>query len=189
MFNKKKKRLKAVHGAAQNELTGVERTFGKDDLIVTKTDLKGHIVYTNRLFCDLAGYTEEELLGAPHNIIRHPHMPRCIFKLLWDTISSGKEIFAYVVNRSRNGDHYWVVAHVTPSFDSAGRINGYHSNRRVANPALIKDVITPLYQKLKKEEDRHDNPKAAAAAGVAMLTNMLEEKGQRYDEFIFALLH
>jgi PAS domain S-box-containing protein len=100
---------KAVH------LTGVERTFVENEIIVSKTDLKGRITYANDVFIKLAGFTETELLGQPHSIIRHPEMPRCVFKLLWDTIAEGGEIFAYVVNRSKNGDHYWVFAHVTPT--------------------------------------------------------------------------
>lgn len=90
--------------------TGVERRFGEDELIVTKTDLKGRITYCNEVFVRMSGYTEQECLGEPHNIIRHPDMPRCVFKLLWDTIQGGQEIFAYVLNLSKNGDHYWVLA-------------------------------------------------------------------------------
>ena len=101
-------------------VTGTERFFQPDEIIVSKTDLKGAITYANRLFLSLADYTEQEVLDAPHSIVRHPEMPRCIFKLLWGTIQSGNEIFAYVMNRSKNGDHYWVLAHVTPSYDASG---------------------------------------------------------------------
>lgn len=176
-----------IDRAAPRSLTGIERTFGPDDIIVTKTDLKGHITYANRLFCELAGYTEAEALGAPHHIIRHPHMPRCVFKLLWDTIQAGREIFAYVVNRSSNGDHYWVLAHVTPSYDVNGKITGYHSNRRVADKQTLHQVVIPLYETLRAEEAKHDNPKHAAAAGVAMLESILAKKGLSYDEFVFSL--
>ena len=94
--------------------TGVAREFGKDELIVTKTDLKGRILYANRLFVELSGYPEHEVVGRPHSMVRHPDMPRCIFELLWRSIQAGEEIFAYVKNLSANGDHYWVFAHVTP---------------------------------------------------------------------------
>jgi PAS domain S-box len=104
-------------------LTGVERTFGTDEIIVSKTDPKGRIIYANEVFLRLAGYAESEIIGQPHSIIRHPDMPRCVFKLLWDTVQSGNEIFAYVVNRSKNGDHYWVLAHVTPTFDGQGNMS------------------------------------------------------------------
>ena len=72
--------------------TGVERTFDREEIIVSKTDLTGNITYANDVFIRMAGYTEEELLGAPHSIIRHPDMPRAVFQLLWDTIGSGEEI-------------------------------------------------------------------------------------------------
>ena len=75
-------------------LTGVERHFDDDEIIVSKTDLKGRITYGNRVFFRLAGYTEKECLGQPHSLIRHPEMPRCIFKLLWDTVEDKQEIFA-----------------------------------------------------------------------------------------------
>ena len=107
-----------------NQLTGIERTFRPDEIIVTKTDLKGRITYANELFCRIAGYTHDEVMGAPHCIIRHPEMPHGVFKLLWDTIEAGQEIFAYVINRAANGDHYWVLAHVTPSFGEDGKVNG-----------------------------------------------------------------
>jgi PAS domain S-box-containing protein len=89
------------------------------------------ITYANETFLKIAGYTEDEILGQPHNIIRHPDMPRCVFKLLWDTLEMKHEIFAYVKNMAKNGDFYWVFAHVTPTFNEHGTVIGYHSNRRV----------------------------------------------------------
>lgn len=169
-----------------SSLTGVERTVSEDEIIVSKTDLRGHITYANDVFCRLAGFSEAELLGQPHNIVRHPGMPGCVFKLLWDTVRGGREIFAYVVNRSRNGDHYWVFAHVTPSRDHEGRIVGFHSNRR----ALYSDAlpkVKALYGELLAEESRHAVRTAAVAASEALLRSRLEQRGQTYDEFIFSL--
>ena len=117
--------------AVARTLTGVEQTFADDEIIVSKTDTSGRITYANDVFLRICGYREDELLDQPHSMIRHPDMPRAVFKLLWDRISSGGEIFAFVVNCCRNGDHYWVLAHVTPDFDEAGRIVGYHSSRRL----------------------------------------------------------
>lgn len=168
-------------------LTGKERTFSKDDIIVSKTDLKGRITYANRIFIDLSGYTEPELIGTAHSILRHPDMPRCVFKLLWDTLGAKKEIFAYVINRCKNGDHYWVFAHVTPSFNSKGEVVGYHSNRRVPNMKIVTEVIKPLYAALLAEEARHNNAKEGMLAGFNMLVKILKDKGIGYDEFIFSL--
>jgi hypothetical protein len=79
-------------------------------------------------------------------------MPRYIFKLLWDTLQNGQAIFSYVINRSKNGDHYWVLAHVTPSLDEAGNITSYHSNRRVPDRKILTETIIPLYAQLLAEE-------------------------------------
>ena len=167
--------------------TGVERFFDKDEIIVSKTDLKGRLIYTNRVFMRIAGYEEKELLGKQHSIIRHPDMPRCVFKLLWNTIEAKKEIFAYVINICKNGDHYWVLAHVTPSLNSSGNIIGYHSNRRLPAKKVLKNTIIPLYKQLLKEENRHKNRKDGMNSSFQMLLDILKEKGVGYDEFIFSL--
>ena len=78
----------------RTQLTGHERTFAPDEFIVSKTDVKGHITYANEVFLRISGFDEEEVIGAPHSLVRHPDMPRCVFKLLWETIQAKKEIFA-----------------------------------------------------------------------------------------------
>lgn len=171
---------------SSTDLTGVERTFADDEIIVSKTDIKGRLVYANNTFLEVADYTEAEVIGQPHSMIRHPDMPRCVFKLLWDSISAGKEIFAYVVNRTKFGDHYWVLAHVTPTLDADGTIRGYHSNRRVPDAKAL-DVIKPLYAELKTEEDRHSNRKDGMMAGYNLLLDKLLKTGMEYDEFILSL--
>jgi len=167
--------------------TGKELFFDKDEIIVSKTNTKGHITYANDVFISLAGYTEKEVIGSPHSLVRHPDMPRCIFKLLWDQLENKKEIFAYVVNMSKNGDHYWVLAHVTPTIDSSGTITSYHSNRRVPKSGVINDVIVPLYKTLIKEEKKHKNRKDGMNSSFELLGKILEEKGISYDEFILSI--
>ncbi len=166
--------------------TQTERTFGDDEIIVSKTDTKGRILYANDVFCRVGQYAERELIGQPHSILRHPDMPRCVFQLLWEAITNGREIFAYVKNLAKSGDYYWVLAHVTPSYDKAGHIEGYHSNRRRPDAAAIRQ-IAPLYQALLEEERRHADRKQGQAAGVALLQKRLAERGQSYDEFVFTL--
>jgi PAS domain S-box-containing protein len=168
-------------------LTGIERKFRDDEVIVSKTDLKGRITYANDVFLKIAGLTETETLGQPHSLIRHPDMPRCVFQLLWDTLQSGREIFAYVINRAMSGDYYWVNAHVTPSFDDQGQIIGYHSNRRVPNQAVLNAEIIPLYHALLEEEKRHPNRKTGMQSGMAMFGDLLTKNGVEYDEFICTL--
>ena len=166
--------------------TGIERFFAEDDIIVSKTDLKGHITYANQVFQDVSGFSEDEIIGQPHNLIRHPEMPRCVFKLLWDTIADGREIFAYVVNLCKNGDHYWVLAHVTPTFDASNQIIGYHSNRRVPEKSAVQ-AVTQLYAGLLAEEKRHDNKQSAMEASTQILGAALAEQNTEYDEFVFSL--
>ena len=166
--------------------SGREITFDEHEIIVSKTDTRGIITYANDVFERVSGYTEAELVGQPHNLIRHPDMPACVFQLLWDTIGSGKEIFAYVLNQARNGDGYWVFAHVTPSYDSGGRIVGYHSNRRVPYPDALPKVRA-LYAALLNEERRHSSPKAGIEAGVRMVVQQLTSAGVSYDQFVFSL--
>ena len=175
---------------AQNRRTptGREITFSTNDLIVSKTDIKGRLTYVNEVFTAIAGYKESELIGQPHSIIRHPEMPRCVFKLLWEHIQSGKEIFAYVNNMAFNGDHYWVFAHVTPSLDADNNIIGYHSSRRVPEKSAV-NIVAPLYKTLLAEEHRHgENHKAGLDASYQMLLKTVSDSAHKtYDRFIFAI--
>ncbi len=166
--------------------TGIERTFDEEEIIVSKTNRQGKITYANDVFLKISGYTEHEVIGQPHSLIRHPDMPRCVFKLLWDTIDSGKEIFAYVINMAKSGDHYWVLAHVTPTFGRSGEIIGHHSNRRTPDrKALAK--IEPLYRQLLEEERKHAAKGDQIASSTNVLKAMLERSGMSYDELMFAL--
>lgn len=138
------------------------------------------------MFCRVAGYSEQELLGAPHSLIRHPDMPRAVFELIWSTIASGREIFGYVVNLARNGDHYWVFAHVTPTFDAAGKIVAYHSNRRVPTRRGV-ETMKSLYATLRAEEMKHPRgPQGMRAAGD-LLRATLAARGVTYEQFVFSL--
>ncbi|WP_051609840.1 PAS domain-containing protein [Terasakiella pusilla] len=168
------------------KIPGKEKTFSVDDIIVSKTDKKGIITYANDIFLQIADYKEHEVIGKPHNVIRHSHMPRCIFKLLWDTVSSGEELFAYVLNRTKYDDYYWVLAHVTPTFDSNREIIGYHSNRRVPNPEAIK-IIAPLYRHLKRMEDSQATTKQGLVESFNILTRLMKEQEMRYDMFMYKL--
>lgn len=166
--------------------TGREAPFAEHELIVSKTDLRGRITYCNDVFLRVSGYAEDEMLGAPHSIIRHPDMPRSVFKLMWDTIQAKGEIFAYVVNLARTGDHYWVLAHVTPSLAPDGTILGYHSNRRKPKPAAVRSAID-LYRELKAAEDAPANRRDGLAAGTERLDAILTSQGMPYDRFVLSL--
>lgn len=158
-----------------------EITFGEEEFIVSKTDLSGKITYGNALFIKMSGYDEFELLGQPHNILRHEDMPAIVFKLLWNRIKAGKEIFAYVKNKTKNGDYYWVFAHATPSFNTNREITNFHSVRRKPSEKAL-NVIKPLYATLLQHEKR-----GGISASETALNQILKEKGMSYDEFIFSL--
>lgn len=126
-------------------------------------------------------------MGQPHSIIRHPDMPRAVFKLLWDTIMEGREIFAYVKNMAKTGNYYWVFAHVTPSYDKNRTIVDFHSNRRVPDPKIVASTIVPLYAAVLKEERQHQNGQKALAAGFDFLVDFLKSQNTSYDALIFSL--
>ncbi|MEA2092090.1 MAG: PAS domain-containing protein [Campylobacterota bacterium] len=153
----------------------------EDDFIVSKTDLKGQITYVNKIFMDMAEYTEEELLGKAHNIVRHPDMPKAVFKYLWETVQKKEEVFAYIINKTKNGNAYWVYANVTPSLTTKGNTIGYYSVRRKPNPKAL-EIIIPLYKKMVEVEKSR-----GIDASFKVLTDILEEKGVGYDEFIISI--
>lgn len=164
--------------------TQTEVTFAPDEMIVSKTDPKGRITYINRVFMRVSNFTEEELLGQQHNIIRHPDMPRGAFKHLWMTIQEGREWFGFVKNMTKEGHYYWVFANVTPDFE-AGRIVGYFSVRRQAPRAAVA-VIEPLYAEMRRVEQEAGAARACEAS-IAWLTNEMTRRGTDYESFVLDL--
>ena len=157
----------------------------QDSFIVSKTDLKGKITYANRVFMHIAGYRENELLGVQHNILRHPDMPRGVFRLLWNVLESGNECFAYVKNMCKNGDFYWVFANITVDYDSAGNPIGYFSVRRKPSQEAI-ETITPIYQEMLRIEQQAGAANAPDAS-LKWLTEVLDSKDTTYEQFIHTL--
>ncbi|MGZ5006306.1 MAG: PAS domain-containing protein [Methylobacter sp.] len=165
--------------------TNKERVMRENDFIVSKTDLTGRIIYGNEIFIEFSGYSEEELLGSQHNIIRHPDMPRAVFKLLWDYLSEDKEIFAFVKNMSKDGGFYWVFTQVAPMRGADKQRAGYTSVRRKPNPKAIP-IVADVYRAM-LEAERAAGPKDAMAASGAVLSNILKDKGVTYEELVNAL--
>lgn len=170
----------------KNRNQNQERYFPEHEIIVSKTDTRGILTYANRTFLEIADYTLPEVIGKPHNILRHPDMPRCVFKLMWDRLKSGQEIFAYVVNRTKYGDYYWVFAHVTPTFDDSSQIIGYHSNRRSPKRGSI-DAIKSLYAELLRVEQMASTPRDGIEKSSAALSAVLQQKNTSYDELVLSL--
>lgn len=159
----------------------MERMMNENDFIVSKTDTRGKITYCNKIFINMAEYTEDELIGAPHNIIRHPDMPQAVFKLLWDRIQNKEEVFAYVLNQTKKKNEYWVFANVTASLDTRGNIIGYYSVRRKPNAQALS-IIKPLYKKMLEAEKQ-----GGVQASTKILMDVLEDKGVSYDELIISI--
>ena len=165
--------------------TSVERVMRENDFIVSMTDLKGRITYGNRIFIEFSGYSEKELLGSQHNIVRHPDMPRAVFQLLWDKIQKREECFAYVKNMAKDGSFYWVFTNVTPTFDEAGNPTGYLSVRRKPKRSGV-EVASAVYAAMLAEEKKV-GPANAIAASTKLLVDILNEKGLSYDELVLAI--
>ena len=147
--------------------------------IMSRTNTKGIIEYGNDYFFEISGYREDELLGQPHNIIRHPDMPKIVFKLMWDRLQSGKGIFAVVKNMAKDGRYYWVTTKFEIQRDPASKqITGYLAYRQAAKPGTI-EVIDGLYKKLLTAEQE-----GGMAASQKLLLDYLDKRGQSYDEFI-----
>ncbi len=120
-------------------------------VIISETDLKGVITYANRKFCEISGYSNDELVGQPHNIIRHPDMPKEAFAKVWSTIQGGQIWHGLVKNLRKDGKFYWVETEILPSKDADGNIIGYVAARK---PAARKDIeeTAEIYRKMKEKE-------------------------------------
>jgi len=126
----------------------MEHVLKDTDFLVSQTNSKGKILFANEDFCNIAGYTLDELIGKPHSIVRHPDMPKAAFKDLWDTIERGKVWTGYVKNRTKNGDYYWVYATVYSNIACGDGVGGYMSCRRKASVDEIK-AAEALYKTMK----------------------------------------
>ena len=165
--------------------TNHEHKMAENDFIVSKTDLKGRITYANRIFMQMAQRSESELLNVQHNIIRHPDMPRGVFRFLWDTLKQKEEFFGFVKNLCANGDYYWVFANVTPDFGPDGQVKGYYSVRRQPPESAIQ-AVTPLYAEMLAIEQRA-GPKEGPNKSIAYLQQFLADNNTSYRDLALNL--
>ena len=117
------------------------------DIIVSKSDAQGNIEYANPIFYKLSGYSKRELTYAPHAILRHPDMPKVVFKYLWDELKVGNEVHAFIKNMTKEGAFYWVLAYVRPALNPDGSFRNYVSTRKNMS-ARARATIEPFYAKL-----------------------------------------
>ena len=170
----------------QNRITVIDKevTWDKTQVIMSKTNAFGIIEYANEVFVDVSGYEDYELMGQPHNIIRHPDMPKVIFKVLWENLKNGKNFHAIVKNLARSGRYYWVITDFEIAKDENGVIVNYFGRRQAVPQEVISLHIEPLYKKLLQIE---------SASGVEFsekyLIGFLEEKKRTYVEYIKELIY
>ncbi len=176
MSSKKLSKLDATKNIINKEVK-----LSDDDFIVSKTDTKGNIIYCNEIFTKMAGYSAAELIGANHNLIRHPDMPRIAFKVLWGLIKEKKEFFGLVKNLMKDGGYYWVLAYITADLDSNGKIISYTSVRRKP-PQTAIDAITPIYKLLVDAEKQ-----GGMDASARILNDYLQENNTTYEELVINL--
>jgi PAS domain S-box-containing protein len=156
--------------------------MGPDEVILSRTDLRGVITECNDVFVDYAAYEARELLGAPHSVIRHPEMPRALFKLMWQEIQAGREVFVFVKNLAKDGRHYWVVAQVLPEI-VRGEVVGYTSFRRCPSRRGV-DLFEALYRRMLAEERRLGGDRGLEA-GFQMLQEAIQAMGPDYEALVY----
>ena len=152
-------------------------------IIMSKTDAKGFIEYANDYFMQICGYDEWELMAENHNVIRHPDMPRVVFKLLWERLHKGENIHALVKNLAKDGSYYWVITNFETRYDENGEIIA-HFSRRKKPPRYAIDAIIPIYKKLVELEEE-----GGMKASEEFLLQYLEDGKHTYDSFILSVLN
>ncbi len=122
-------------------------------VMITETDTAGIITYANRKFRDMTGYSKEELIGSPHNINRHPDMPKAAFKQMWETIKDGNYWEGYVKNMRADGKYYLVIVWIKPKLDEEGKIVGYIAGRKIPDPDSMQAALKQ-YRSMKAQEEK-----------------------------------
>jgi aerotaxis receptor len=135
-----------------NKVSPIDEEFPFENAtIISQTDTKGNITYANRAFCTISGYTRDELLNQPHNIIRHPDMPKTVFEKLWSTIKSGQAWNGLIKNLRKDGRYYWVDTEILPIKNDEGVITGFIAARRAASRKDIEEN-KEIYRKMLEAE-------------------------------------
>ncbi len=157
--------------------TPKELLINDSEMIVSSTDRKGNITYANDVFCKFSGYSRAELISQPHNILRHEDMPKSVFYLLWKRALNGEVISAFVKNKAKNGDYYWVKAYIKPIIKD-GEITQITSYRKPINN-FAKEYMTNLYKAILDYEKTHTIEESMKFVEV-----YLDDRGLTYDQFV-----
>ena len=147
--------------------------------LLSKTDAYGNIEYCNSYFTQISGYREEELIGKPHSIVRHPDMPGALFFMLWEHLHSRKNMYIIVKNLAKDGRYYWIATDFNIRINKAiDELEGFFAYQKAA-PKHAVERLEPLYERLHRIEEE-----SGLEASYKYLTNYLEDRGESYDQFI-----
>ena len=160
-----------------------EVQWDKTKTLISETDVKGTITNVNDVFCAVAHYSASELIGQPHNLIRHPDMPKLIFKLLWDNLKVGNNFVGVIKNLAKTGEYYWVVTDFEMRRDAMGNITHYIGRRKAVPEAAINNYLAPFYESLLKMEKI-----GGVELSSRFFKNYLTKQGKDYIDFVISIM-
>lgn len=160
-----------------------EVVWDKTKIIVSETDSLGVITSVNNVFSEVSGYTTAELIGQPHNIIRHPDMPRIVFKMLWDNLKKGNNFFGIIKNMTKQGEYYWVITDFEMRRDTFGNITHYIGVRKAVPQSVITNHIAPFYETLLRLEKI-----GGMELSGRFFKNYLVKQGKDYTDFVIDIM-
>ena len=165
--------------------TPVDRAieWDKSKVLISETDANGTITNVNSVFSEVSGYSTEELIGQPHNIIRHPDMPKLIFKMLWENLKKGNNFVGVVKNLSKSGEYYWVVTDFEMRRDAEGNITHYIGRRKAVPKDAIDNYLAPFYESLLKLEKI-----GGVELSSRFFKNYLAKQGKDYIDFVISVM-
>lgn len=160
-----------------------EVQWDKTKTLISETDVKGTITNVNDVFCAVSHYSASELIGQPHNLIRHPDMPKLIFKLLWDNLKVGNNFVGVIKNLAKTGEYYWVVTDFEMRRDAMGNITHYIGRRKSVPEAAINNYLAPFYESLLKMEKI-----GGVELSSRFFKNYLTKQGKDYIDFVISIM-
>ena len=166
--------------------TPIDKEVGwnKSQVVISETDVYGRITNVNDVFCNVCGYSPEEMIGQPHSIIRHPDMPKLVFKLLWDNLKVGNNFIGVIKNLAKSGEYYWVITDFEMRRGATGNITHYIARRKSVPKAVIENYVAPLYETLLKLEKV-----GGMELSSRFFKNYLAKQGKDYIDFIIDVMN
>lgn len=160
-----------------------EVSWDKSKIIISETDSLGRITEVNSVFCEVSGYSTFEMIGQPHSIVRHPDMPKFIFKMLWDNLKQGNNFVGVIKNLAKSGEYYWVITDFEMRRDMQGNIKNYTARRKAVASEIIDNKIAPLYETMLKLEKI-----GGIELSSRFFKNYLDKEGKDYVDFVIDIM-